>query len=345
MRSSANWRFGARRRPSPRFAAIDLGTNNCRLLVASPRRNGIRVVDAFSRIVRLGEGLDSTGFLSAQAMDRTIAALKECAEKIKQHEVSGARCIATQACRAAQNGAAFLDRVKEETGLTLEVVSAQEEAALAVKGCQELVDPAAAAAIVFDIGGGSTEISWLSVGRARDKKPQLTVEAWTSLPLGVVTLAERHGATEMSRGAFDAMVGEVASLVQAITVPGAIHKAFTEGAAHLLGTSGTMTSIAGVHLGLKRYVRRDVDGLWLGAADTASVAERLRTMRLDQRAKEPCIGEDRADLVVPGCAILEGIFAAWPASRVRVGDRGLREGLLSEQMAQWRANRSQRAAT
>ncbi|MEM9422220.1 MAG: Ppx/GppA phosphatase family protein [Pseudomonadota bacterium] len=340
MMTRTGWRFGARRPPPPTFAAIDLGTNNCRLVIATPHRRGFRVVDAYSRIVRLGEGVSKSGVLSEAAMARTYDALKVCAEKMAGRNVYASRCIATQACRSASNGQAFLDRIRRDLGLRLEMVSAEEEAGLAVKGCQDLIDPMAQAAMVFDIGGGSTEMSWLTVHADRDQRVRTELAAWMSIPMGVVTLAEYHGKREMSRAAFDAMTNVVAQQIRSLTVPDPVQTAFAEGAAHLVGTSGTVTSIAGIHLGLKRYVRREVDGLWLSQRNARIVGERLRSMRYERRAEEPCVGPDRADLVVPGCAIFSGILKAWPVARIRVGDRGLREGLLIDLMDEWQAQRS-----
>lgn len=323
---------------SQAFAAIDLGTNNCRLLVATPRRTGFRVIDGFSRIVRLGEGVSKTGALSQEAMDRTIDALKVCAEKMAQRQVTASRCIATQACRSAHNGELFLERVKDETGLALDLITEEEEASLSVRGCEDLIDPEAKAVLVFDIGGGSTELSWVIV-EASDQPGTAShrTAAWTSLPVGVVSMAEKHGDVEISRDAFDVLTEEVAAAIHATPVPDEVAARFRGGPAHLIGTSGTVTSLAGVFLGLQKYSRQAVDGLWLTAKDAHAVSEKLRAASFDQRAADPCIGHDRADLVVPGCAILSGVLKAWPADRIRVGDRGLREGLLMELIDAWRA--------
>ena len=320
------------RRPAPRYAAIDLGTNNCRLLVAAPRRAGeglagLRVVDAFSRIVRLGEGVSGSGRLSEAAMDRTVAALTVCARKMRERGVTRSRAIATQACRLAANGPDFLRRVREETGLGLDLISPEEEARLAALGCADLIDAEAKAVLVFDIGGGSTEMSWIATG---DGLPRTL--AWTSFPFGVVTLAEASGGRDMDRAAYEAMVARVADEVRGFAGPAALEGLFGTRAAHLIGTSGTVTSLAGVKMRLPRYNRRDVDGSWLSADDVETVSEQLRAMGLSRRAAEPCIGPARADLVVPGCAILQGIMRVWPSERVRVGDRGLREGMLIELM-------------
>ena len=315
------------RRRSVRLAALDLGTNNCRLLIAAPRGRDVRIVDAFSRIVRLGEGLSQTGALSDAAMARTIEALGVCAEKIEKRGVTHMRCIATQACRGAQNGVSFLEAVTRETGLAFDIITTEEEARLAVAGCAELLDKEAEAGLVFDIGGGSTELSWVrrhSIGDGAD------IIAWTSLPFGVVSIAEKWGGHDMSAQTYAAVVADVREHIARIGDPAGMKNVFTADRAHLLGTSGTVTSIAGVHLGLSRYRRDRVDGLWLTIGEAKAVTQQLCAMSFDERASEPCSGKERADLVVSGCAILEALQLEWPASRIRVADRGLREGILAD---------------
>lgn len=323
------------RHAAVRFAALDLGTNNCRLLIASPRGSGFRVFDAFSRIVRLGEGMSASGALSSAAMERTIDALKVCAEKINRRAVTRQRCIATQACRVASNGEEFLARVFDETGLEFEIITPAEEARLSVIGCVELLDREAKAGLVFDIGGGSTEISWVrptpkSNSNSRNgAETAHEVAAWTSLPIGVVSLSEKFGGRELSQLAYEEIVEFVRREISAFGDPASLREVFAAGEGHFLGTSGTVTSIAGVHLGLPRYRRDAVDGLWLSAPDVRSVTEKLRAMSYEERSSEPCIGIERADLVVCGCAILDALLLEWPASRIRVADRGLREGILA----------------
>ena len=326
---------GGRRKPI-RLAALDLGTNNCRLLIAAPRGNDLRIVDAFSRIVRLGEGLSQSGVLSQEAMQRTAVALKVCAEKVERRGVTHLRCIATQACRGAQNGAEFLADITASTGLAFDIITTEEEARLAVSGCADLLDPSAEAGLIFDIGGGSTELSW--VGPRKDG-PGADIIAWTSLPFGVVSIAERWGGREMTAETYAAIVDDVRAQVVKIGDPAGVKGSFVADRAHLLGTSGTVTSIAGVHLGLSRYRRDRVDGLWLSAIEAKSVTDKLRTMSFSERASEPCIGVDRADLVVSGCAILEALQLQWPATRIRVADRGLREGILADLAMQARKGR------
>lgn len=316
---------GDRTQQSERFAALDLGTNNCRLLIAAPRGRQFRIIDAFSRIVRLGEGVSLTGALNPVAMTRAMEALKICGEKVERRGVTRQRCIATQACRTASNGPEFLARVKEETGLDFEIISTAEEARLSVRGCAELLDPRAPAGLVFDIGGGSTELSWV---RPRDGAPG--VAAWHSMPVGVVNLSERWGGREINAATYEKIVDSVREEIRAFGDPASIKALFGNDGAHFLGTSGTVTSIAGVHLNLPRYRRDLVDGLWLTHADTRAVTDRLIAMDFASRASEPCIGLERADLVVCGCAILEALLREWPVARIRVGDRGLREGMLAD---------------
>lgn len=320
------------------YAALDLGTNNCRLLVARPSWNGFRVLDAFSRIVRLGEGLGSSARLGAAAMERTLDALKVCRDKVEHRGVTRARFVSTEACRVAENGQEFLDRVERETGLVLEVLDRSEEAHLAAAGCATLADRAAESIVLFDIGGGSTEIVWLRNGSEHTASTRGRVAAWASLTAGVVTLAERHGGVHVTAASFEDMVADVAEKLAD----------FAEAAApavdaenfHLLGTSGTVTTLAGIHLGLARYDRRQVDGLWMSDGQIDYVIERLLAMPYDTRAANGCIGSERADLVLPGCAIFEAIRRAFPSRRVRIADRGLREGILVELMqadGTWRA--------
>lgn len=335
MKQRSSRRGGGRRRPV-RLAALDLGTNNCRLLIAAPRGKDFRIVDAFSRIVRLGEGLTHTGVLSDAAMERTIGALKICAEKIERRGVTHMRCIATQACRGASNGAAFLSTVSAVTGLAFDIITTEEEARLAVAGCAELLDAEAEAGLVFDIGGGSTELSWV---RRNQGGGGIETAAWASLPFGVVSIAEKWGGREMSAETYAAIVAEVRSEIARVGDPAGMKAIFAADRAHLLGTSGTVTSIAGVHLNLPRYRRDKVDGLWLTIADARRVTEKLRSMTFQERTNEPCIGEERADLVVSGCAILEALQHEWPASRIRVADRGLREGVLADLARQAQAHK------
>ncbi|WP_199773322.1 Ppx/GppA phosphatase family protein [Sinorhizobium fredii] len=333
--------------PAPLYAALDLGTNNCRLLVAQPTRPGqFRVVDAFSRIVRLGEGLGASGRLSDDAMERSVEALKICAGKLSARSIRRRRLIATEAARAAENGEAFLKRVAEETGLDLEIIDRETEARLAVSGCSSLVDRETKSVVLFDIGGGSSEIAVIRIGDNRSSRLANHITHWTSLPVGVVTLSERHGGEHVTPDSFETMVREVEGMLDRFDGPSveALESASGSGF-HLIGTSGTVTTLAGVHLDLPRYDRRRVDGLWLSDEEVSAMQARLLSWDFAARAANPCIGPDRADLVLAGCAILEAIRRRWPSNRMRVADRGLREGLLTDMMADdgaWRRGRPRR---
>ena len=318
------------------FGAIDLGTNNCRMLMARRAGRSFRVVDAYSRIVRLGEGLTHSGALSDAAMERAIEALKVCADRLAKRRALKIRAIATEACRAAQNGQEFLTRAREATGLPLELISAEEEARLAVQGSLDLLEETMDAALVIDIGGGSTELCWVDLaewrrrgGFASGGRPPM--RAWSSMPLGVVTLSERFDEPEgdQARAAWYAEMKAFAA--NALRPPRGARRmrpVFDAGRAHLVGTSGTVTSVAGVHLNLNRYVRDKVDGLWMTTAEARAACARLAAADVKGRAREGCIGADRADLVLAGCAIYEAVMDAWPSEKVRIGDRGLREGML-----------------
>lgn len=308
------------------LAALDLGTNNCRLLVARPTRPGarepFRVVDAFSRITRLGEGLAASGRLSEGAMERTIDALGVCAQRMRNRRATRIRAVATEACRRASNGPAFLDRVRERTGIELEIISPSDEARLAFAGCAALFEPRFGRSLLFDIGGGSTEI--VAVGRDRFGQP--VVDDLVSLSCGVVTFADRFGGREVPDAAYDAMKAEVAAMVAPFRARiGGVGRADS---LQLLGSSGTVTTLAAAHLDLPRYDRRRVDGLWIEQSDVLRTAARLRALSFEERVAHPCILSDRADLVIVGAAILEAILDIWPVGRIRVADRGVREGLL-----------------
>jgi exopolyphosphatase/guanosine-5'-triphosphate,3'-diphosphate pyrophosphatase len=309
------------------YAALDLGTNNCRLLIASPAGDGFRVVDSFSRIIRLGEGIAATGSISEAAIDRAVAALSICSDKIRYRKAKRLRLIATEACRAADNAESFRARVASETGIRLEVIDRETEATLAVIGCSPLLDPKGRGAVLFDIGGGSTELVRIERDPEQVNAPP-RIKGWMSIPLGVVTLAEGFGGRDVSADSYARMVAEVAQYI----APFAAEHAGDLRDMHMLGTSGTVTTLAGVHLNLARYDRRRIDGVWMNNSDVTAVITRLLGMSYQQRADNNCIGVERADLVLAGCAILDAIRDAFPLPRLRVADRGLREGMLVEMM-------------
>lgn len=311
------------------YGAIDLGTNNCRLLVAKPSSDGFIVTDAFSRVVRLGEGLGETGRISNRAMDRAVAALSICAEKLRRRNVTLARSVATEACRRASNGSSFIERVRRETGIALDVITAEEEARLAVLGCQILLEPGNGPALIFDIGGGSTELVLVDT-----TGPAPEIIDWLSAPWGVVSLTESvkfDGDDKRARQqAFDQMRARVA----ASFAPFAERMPAMDGCDYrLLGTSGTVTTLASLHLKLPHYDRRLIDGLIVPADSMREISAMLANATPDARAAIPCIGKERADLVVGGCAILESILDIWPANRIGVADRGIREGILRSLMS------------
>ncbi len=317
----------ARARTAGPFAALDLGTNNCRLLVAAPAAGGFKVLDAFSRIVRLGEGLERNGALTEAAIDRTLDALRVCAAKMARKRVLHARNVATEACRRAANCKQFLERVRAETGLEFEIISPEEEARLALAGCAPLLEEGRRHGLVFDIGGGSTEIMW--VERHCDGGPaQARLLASLSLPLGVVSLSERHGGDRVSAAVYEAMVAETVGAIDAFERANGIRARIAAGEVQMLGTSGTVTTLAGIHLKLPAYDRNCVDGCHLGFDQITDVTRHLLSLDYAGRATEPCIGESRADLVLAGCAILEAICRVWPVGQLRVADRGVREGIL-----------------
>jgi exopolyphosphatase / guanosine-5'-triphosphate,3'-diphosphate pyrophosphatase len=311
------------------YGALDLGTNNCRLLIARPAGDGFVVIDAFSRIVRLGEGLAATGRLSDVAMDRALAALAVCADKLRRRNVTLVRSVATEACRRASNGASFVARVRAETGIQLEIISAEQEARLAVTGCQALLEPGNGPALVFDIGGGSTELVLLDGETNGDHR----IGDWFSAPWGVVSLSESEPHVGDSETALREAYGRMRARVANAFAPFARTLARRSSVGgRLLGTSGTVTTLASLHLDLPNYDRRAVDGLIVPAAAMRALSQDLAARSIPERAEFACIGQERADLVVAGCAILEEIMELWPAERLGIADRGIREGILRRLM-------------
>lgn len=319
------------------YAALDLGTNNCRLLIAKAGGDDFTVVDAFSRVVRLGEGLTTTGRMSDEAMDRAVEALSVCAEKLKKRNVVLARSVATEACRQAVNGAQFIERVKRETGIHLDIISPKEEARLAVMGCHALLEQGDGPALIFDIGGGSTELVLVSTDGVIPE-----ILDWVSVPWGVVSLTEserqdddgEHALMATYKAMRDKVTNSFADFAARLPTDGGDHR--------LLGTSGTVTTLASVYLKLSSYDRRAVDGLHLPTTAMREISQELARRSIKGRAEFPTIGHERADLVVAGCAILESIFDIWPGQRLGVADRGIREGILRALMASDAKRRNRR---
>ena len=315
------------------YGAIDLGTNNCRLLIARPTDSGFTVIDAFSRIVRLGEGLSLSGRLSDEAMDRAVGALGICAEKLRRRNVSLSRSVATEACRRASNGREFAERVHNETGIVLDIIEPAEEARLAVLGCHKLLEPGDGPALIFDIGGGSTELVLIDQAQG---SPQ--IRAWWSAPWGVVSLTESEGKEALEGPDRLKAYARMRERARRAFANFAVMLPDTKDGIRLLGTSGTVTTLASVHLALPSYDRRAVDGLHVPIEAMQEISEMIAGMDYEERSGLPCIGSERADLVVAGCAILEAIIEIWPARNLGVADRGIREGILRSLMARdgWR---------
>jgi exopolyphosphatase / guanosine-5'-triphosphate,3'-diphosphate pyrophosphatase len=327
-----------RRGMAPIFGAIDLGTNNCRLMLGVPSSNGFRVIESFSRSVGLGEGLAETGQLAESAMDRAMDALKSCASRISRYRLTGLTAVATEACRRAANGADFLARVRQQTGLDIRIISGREEAELTLESCSPLLRGAGSRALVFDIGGGSTELAWVRL----DHVGPPTLVSFLSLPFGVMTLGACTPESCFTECGFDAMVATVEEKLWEFEDIHRIGREINRAGVRLLGTSGTITTVASVALKLPRYRRPLVDGILLPGEEADAAVEALRAMGREGLASHPCIGEDRADLVLPGCAIFAAIRSVWPTPEVGVADRGLREGMLLRQIRGGRRRDSRR---
>ncbi len=325
------------------YAALDLGTNNCRLLIASgpfPSENatqtasGIRVFDSFSRIVRLGEGVGASGMLSADAMERTLSALKACQKKLNKYTVTASRFVATEACRRAGNGHEFLSRVRDEIGLQVDIISSEEEARLAFLGCSSLLTEDSMRAIVFDIGGGSTELMWVDADRVRKNTQQgqgaelQSITDWVSIGFGVMNLADKFGGADFAEMAFDDMVSLMVERLRPFDAANSISQAIGSTPVQLLSTSGTVTTLAAIHMELPRYDRSRIDGSTLSISDIRATVRKLLEMRPSERFHHPCIGPDRADFIISGCAIFDAISRIWPTGTITIADRGVREGII-----------------
>jgi exopolyphosphatase / guanosine-5'-triphosphate,3'-diphosphate pyrophosphatase len=326
--------YGASRFPrSPAYGAIDLGTNNCRLLIARPVPDGFTIIDAFSRIVRLGEGMTASGRICDNAMQRAIDALSICAEKLARRRVNLSRAVATEACRQAENGVEFVERVRARTGIVLDIISPHEEARLAMMGCHQLLPAGDSPGLIFDIGGGSTELVLVD-----DRGDTPLILDWESIPWGVVSLTEAVPHDTLDPAALIAAYAEMRARVRTafagvreriVAAAGGEHGKMTR----LLGTSGTVTTLGSLYLELPAYDRSVVDGLNVATSDMRALCVKLAGLSIQERAALPCVGRERADLVVAGCAILEEICDIWPAERLGVADRGIREGVLRQLMA------------
>lgn len=310
------------------YGALDLGTNNCRLLVARPTEDGFVVIDAFSRVVRLGEGLATNGRISEAAIERALAALSICSDKLRRRRVSLARSVATEACRRAANGREFVERVYRETGIALDIISPEEEARLAMLGCHRLLEPGDGPALIFDIGGGSTELVLIETDGTTPR-----IKSWWSAPWGVVSLTESEGRDFADPSERLAAYGRMRERVRHSFSRFAEQLPSSTENIRLMGTSGTVTTLASVHLALPSYDRRVIDGLMVPAEAMRDISQTLSRLSPRERAALPCIGGERADLVVAGCAILEAILDIWPARTLGVADRGIREGILRTLMA------------
>lgn len=301
-----------------KFAAIDLGTNTCRLLIAKPYRNSFTVLDAFSRAVRLGGDFENN-LLAPEAIIRTLSALRICASKVSHHGVTHIRAVATEAYRRARNSDEFLREVKKQTGLNLEIITAAEEAELALDGCRELITDSSDNILLFDIGGGSTQIIW-----QRGKPPAQVL----SIPFGVVALAKLFTELPSHPTRYVELIADVTQHLKAFDAQHGIADALNKGSIQMVGTSGTVTTLASVARGLTFYDRNKIDGIFLDTADAIQIGRKLSEMSVEERAGYSCIGKRRADLVVGGCAIFEAICTTWPVKKLRVADRGVREGVL-----------------
>ncbi|HMS95725.1 MAG TPA: Ppx/GppA phosphatase family protein [Tabrizicola sp.] len=332
----------------PLYAALDLGTNSCRMLVAQPLGSQFVIVDSFSKSVQLGARLEATGRLSRTSMGRTIQALRICEKKLQAHKVRRMRLVATEACRRARNAKDFLRQVRRETGLTLEIITPEEEARLAVISCAPLVSPTTEQLLVVDIGGGSTELVWIDLAAvAPEDRPKAIMRLhmgfdaqgegavarvvdWISVPLGVATLKDQFIDVDDDAARFALMSWFFEEHLAKFSPYNAENPRL---GFQIIGTSGTVTTVAASFLGLRRYDRTKVDGLEMSSQQIDQVIREYLSLGPEGRRNDPRIGRDRQSLIMSGAAILQALMRIWPTDRLSVADRGLREGLLYAQMS------------
>ncbi len=329
------------------YAALDLGTNSCRMLIARPRGAHFEVVDSFSKAVELGTGLEQFGKLAFRPMERTLHALRICRSKLERHKVRSMRLVATEACRRARNSRDFVRRVRNDVGLSLDIITPEEEARLAVVSCASLVAPTTEQLLVLDIGGGSTELVWIDLssvapaqrraailemyrGFSRTPRPgKPMVVDWISVPLGVATLRDMFADVEDDGARFALMSWYFEEQLETFSP---YHAAQPREGFQIIGTSGTITTVAASYLGLRRYDRNRVDGLTMTSTQIDQVVREYLALGPEGRRLDPRIGRDRHTQIMSGAAILMALMRVWPTDRMSVADRGLREGLLYAQM-------------
>ena len=310
------------------IAALDLGTNNCRLLLAMPEGPAYRTICSFSKLVRLGEGVNESGRLNEAAMERTVAALSECAMKIQHFRPSHARYVATAACRKANNAAQFVRHVKQTIGLDLEIISPRQEASLAMAACFSVLDVRRSHALILDIGGGSTEIVWVSLNMEGGSE----LIDWDSLPCGVVALAERNSGHPKDLQSYKQVVKEVKELLMPFEASNNISSEIAGGNVQMIGMSGTIATLSAIHLNLEKYDSERVDGIGMSRKDVFNIIQELKEKVHGNRVEHPCIRVGQEDLIIPGCAILQAILETWPVSSVSVTNRSLTDGLVASML-------------
>jgi exopolyphosphatase/guanosine-5'-triphosphate,3'-diphosphate pyrophosphatase len=301
-----------------RLATIDLGTNSVRLLVADTAADSWRVVEEAQRVTRLGEGQAATGALGLVPMARTAATVADYVRRAEALGATRVRVTGTSAVREAANRAEFVARIESVTGLALEVLSGEDEARLTLLGVRSGLPDLGGRFVLFDIGGGSTEFV-VADGDG--------LERALSLRLGVVGLAERHldgGRLVPARWA--ALRAEVAAALEP-AVPGALGLV---NAARLVGTAGTVTTLAALDLGLAAYDAGRVQGHVLRRGAIERLLARLGGLTLAARAALPCLEPGRADVLIPGIAICLAAMERLGFDALTVSDRSLREGILCE---------------
>ncbi len=305
-----------------RYAAIDVGTNTIRLLVADAEDTATyRPVFQDQVITRLGERIQETGVLAAGAVERTIAVLQRFAETAKEMGAKEVVAVATSAAREAKNQREFLDRARRDAGLELRVASEEIEATLTALGVSHALGPAWPNIVIIDIGGGSTEFISLR---------QVKLAGHLSLPIGVVKITEAYLKNDPPTA--DELEAVSAFLEERLaTVPASLD--LPEGAI-LVGTAGTPTTLATIDLGLAPYDPERVTGHRLSRSRIEQLLEHLCSLPLAERRQIVGLEPSRADVIVAGTLLTFEVMTLFGFDELTVSDGGLREGILLHHLAQ-----------
>lgn len=304
------------------FAAIDLGSRNCRTIVGCQSKAGaFEYIETYSKSVSLADGVAASKKLSRKSMDRTIEALAFCSKVLSRYAGLTYLAVATDAMRRAENASVFIKRVKRELGLIISIITPQEEAYYAALGCIEVLSLETEIFVVFDIGGGSSEIA---LCRQKSDKDIELIDS-LSIPYGVINLLESKD--HLTFSGYSNLVQKISDLSRDFLNQYATTLDFVNNF-QCIGTSGTTTTVAALNMNLRFYDREKINDSILQFSEILKTVHYVQSLSEDERKLHPYISQSNEDLVLGGLTILEGIVRGLPASTITVTDRGVRDGVV-----------------